>query len=873
MEIRSTIARGKGFLLTAVSALALTVTLPSQAFAQASQKQQSAVPIDLPGGPMGPAILALSEALGVNIIATDSLLAGKIAPALSGSLDPQTAIDALLEGSGLTASPNDNGDFIVSIEIAEAAETSATVTEASEASTDPEPLVAETIIVTGQQIDRSLQDTKESVAVITEAEIEARTLIDIQDVFLQAANVTTSGGLFNFNIRGIPSQSFAAGGGSGDLGTVFYDDVAITNSAIAFVSQNLWDVEQVEFLRGPQSTNFGRNALAGAFVIRSKAPSPEKFEAAARLEAGNYDTYAAEGMINMPLTENSALRISAENSYTRGFVDNITTGADDDGSSEFTTVRARYLIEPTSRVTAMASIQYLDGSLGVNGFPVPPGSERDNFQTITAGRDNELYEGVIGSLDVEWDISNDWQIRSITAFSEGDSFAELAPPSIDVSLSEEIDLTQSNISQELKASYTGQRLRGVLGLYYLDDEISGPTVRSGFPFPPTRFGVPPELLPFYPEIFLFSQVAESDVQTENYAFYTQWERDFGENITVSIGGRFDRESFSITNLSFVSLDPSTPLPDPLNAGMQAEMMAPGLGGEVENGVSDANAGIQALLSRTTEDTVSTDFEAFLPEFGITYSVTPDVRLSAFYKRGYRAGGAQVLVTGELNEFDPEYLDNYELSLRSQWLDDRLTINANAYYGSWIDQQLGVPLDGIEFASRTDNVGESTIWGFELETSYAPTDSTSMFASLGYADTQFDEFCSVNLSEPSLPNCNVDGATGKDLSGNQFAFATPWTLSFGGRHAFTQHWYAQANATFQDGSFSDIENLDSNAGEDFFLINLSAGYRSDDFELSFYVRNLLDDFFEVRRGVNGITGFDTITPNAPQQFGIILSKSF
>lgn len=831
-----------------------------------SQDRKELLPISISSRPLGDALVELARQTGVKIVAPGELVKGNQAPAIDGSYTLDVAVKTILDGTNLEMFSTPDGTLILR-KVVQVDETAQIPKENAENS-----VVLDEIVVTGQQIDRSLQDTKESVAVFRSEDFEMRSLLDIEDVLLQAANVAiTSGGTFNTSVRGISRLSFASGG-TGDLGTTFYDDVAMTGNAVTFISPNLWDVEQIEILRGPQSTNVGRNALSSATIIRTIEPQLGTVDGAVRVEAGSFETTALEGMINLPVSQNSALRISAEQSQTEGFVNNVTTGAEDDGRSEFSTIRARYLVAPSDRFRAMFSLQYVDGERGDSTYITQPGDSLDSLETTSNDLNLFTYEGTTGSLNLQWDLANDWTLQSITAFSDGsyDRFTDNDLSAVDGgNVLNPVD--QFNISQEFRAEYQSETVRGVIGAYYLNDETDGAFISSIF-IRPALAGVPELLLPFYPETFDVSQESFSDRKNENFAIFTQWEKDFGENITVSLGARFDREStkFDSRRASFV--DDSTPLPDPVSAGQQAELIQPGLGPIVQNGVAAVNAALSALLVPVNES-VSTDFDAFLPELGVTYALTPDSSISAFYKRGYRAGGAQIEATGTLNEFDPEYLDNFELSYRSTWLNNSLTVNANAYYGNWTDQQLNVPIDGNQFNTRTENAGESTIWGFELETSYTVSERTGLYASVGYAFTEFDEFCSISSIEPSLPDCEVDGVIGKDISGNEFALSSDWTLAIGGEHFINDRWYVQANATYQGPQFSDVENRARLATDEIFLVNASLGYRADSFDLRFYGRNLTDDFYVLNRFEDAATGGIGITPGSPRELGIIISKSF
>ncbi|MEM6499834.1 MAG: TonB-dependent receptor, partial [Pseudomonadota bacterium] len=224
-----------------------------------------------------------------------------------------------------------------------------------------------------------------------------------------------------------------------------------------------------------------------------------------------------------------------------------------------------------------------------------------------------------------------------------------------------------------------------------------------------------------------------------------------------------------------------------------------------------------------------------------------------------------------NEFDPEFIDNFELSLRSEWLDRALVLNANAYYGIWEDQQLAVPIENNPSITFTENAGESTIWGFEVEADYAATDRTQLFAGVGYAQTEFEEFCSINSTAQGLPDCTLNGVSGKDLSGNDFAVSPAWTASAGGQHFLTDRWYGQANVTYQSGSFSDVENVRRLKTDGFALANASLGYEGEGFDVRLYVRNVFDTSYQLRltdfqNGVGVLTG-------SPREYGVIVSAEF
>ena len=130
----------------------------------------------------------------------------------------------------------------------------------------------DTVIVTGQKIDRSLQDTPESVAVVTQLDIQTQNINDLADAISRTANIATRFDDRGFSIRGISNEN-VSGAGFSDLATIYVDGAPISRDAVRGGPLNIWDIEQIEFLRGPQSTLQGRNALAGAIVINTAEPT------------------------------------------------------------------------------------------------------------------------------------------------------------------------------------------------------------------------------------------------------------------------------------------------------------------------------------------------------------------------------------------------------------------------------------------------------------------------------------------------------------------------------------------------------------------------------------------------------------------------
>jgi outer membrane receptor protein involved in Fe transport len=375
---------------------------------------------------------------------------------------------------------------------------------------------------------------------------------------------------------------------------------------------------------------------------------------------------------------------------------------------------------------------------------------------------------------------------------------------------------------------------------------------------PAEVGVPDTLLPFYPTILEIDVFFPFEQETTNYAFYTEWDYSISDKLTFSAGFRYDNEEQDSKSANFNTLAEGTELPDPAAAAQAADALFPGagLGPVVEGGVTQVNALLNGLLSPTVSPDTTVDYSAFLPQIGATYAVSEDLSISAFYKEGYRAGGAELSLGGRQNDYDPEYLANYEIAVRSVHSNGNLIINANAYYGDWTDQQISICNPDNALDCITENSGESEISGLEIATQYQISDDISMFASLGYAHTEFTDFISGTLG---------------GLTGNEFAYSPEITATLGSTIYVTDEVYLSGNLNYQDDTYSDVQNtikLDSRS-----LVNLKAGYISDRYSIEAFVNNLTDKFYLT----SDFTGADnilrTVRAGLPRTYGVSFTYNF
>ncbi len=259
-------------------------------------------------------------------------------------------------------------------------------------------------------------------------------------------------------------------------------------------------------------------------------------------------------------------------------------------------------------------------------------------------------------------------------------------------------------------------------------------------------------------------------------------------------------------------------------------------------------------ANTSSEDQSDTFTAFSPKIGISWDLTDQARLIAEVERGRRAGGAGVsLLTGTSYVFDEEQALNYELTARTSWLGDRLTVDATAFYTEWEDQQVNaLTFLGSPFDTTIVNAGESTQYGIELESALQVADDVRLSAGFCWLETEFDRFV----------------VSGQDLSGNEFPNAPRFSASaaitwrpLAGPLAGA---FATADLSWRDAYFSDAENTQDDRVDDRTLVGLAIGYEWQHARITGFVRNLLDDDYLTV----STTSLGTGAAGAPRTFGVV-----
>jgi iron complex outermembrane receptor protein len=641
------------------------------------------------------------------------------------------------------------------------------------------------IIVTARRRNEVLQDVPIAVTAYTGAQLERKGAIDITEIAQTTPNVTlevsrgTNTTLSAF-IRGVGQQDPVAGFEQG-VG-IYLDDVYLNRPQGAVL--DIYDVERVEVLRGPQGTLYGRNTVGGAvkYVTKRLSDAPEM---EIRANLGTYEQADLIVTASSPLTDSLRIGGAFARLSRGGFGKNLTTG-DENYNKDVMAGRGTIEFLPSDTIFFRLSGDYAeDDSNARGGHRLIPGLASgapvlDDKYDSRGGLDDpkQKVKGGGASLFGEIGLSDWLKFRTITAYRKDRTDSPIdfdALPAVDVDVPAIYKNRQ--FSQELQLVVDKGPLAGVLGAYYLDANANNV-------FDVRLYTTLPAVLPG------LTAGTNGDVDTKTWAIFGDFSYDITPQISVSVGARYtnDKRHARVFRANYT------------------------FGGSPELG------GANGFGTGTQFGPTASDFDgkrkdtAFTPRASISFKPNPDNNLYASYSRGFKGGGFDprglTSVAPDLNgdgvrsadeiyqymSFDPETVDSYELGWKGAAFDRRLHFAAALFQANYKDVQIpgseGAVVNGIPtFVGVTTNAGKARFRGAELETNLAVAedfasagDRLNMTGSVGYLDAKFLKYIT-----------NIPGQGPVDVADDRKVQNTPkWTLS-GGLDYDTPAWGGRLNA--------------------------------------------------------------------------------
>ena len=592
------------------------------------------------------------------------------------------------------------------------------------------------IVVTARRRAESLQDVPIAVTAYSGEQLENQGALDITDLSDTTPNVTleTSRGTnttLTAFIRGVGQQDPVAGFEAG-VG-LYLDDVYLNRPQAAVL--DIYDVERIEVLRGPQGTLYGRNTIGGAIkYVTRRLPNRTAFNLRANL--GTYNQ--ADLIASASTALSDGLRIGA--AFARlgreGFGDNLITGASNYNKDIFA-ARGTVEFEPSDAFSIRVSGDYTDDqSSARNGHRLIVGQLSgapilDDVYDTRSGliKPEQQVRAYGGAVHAELKLSDTLTLKNIAAYRRDKSFAPIdfdSLPAADVDVPAIYKNRQ--FSNELQLLYEGSRIQGVAGVYYLNANANNA-------FDVVLATTSPVALPG------LTAATFGDVDTKTWAAFADLTYKFTDQLSLAVGGRYtnDKRSATVIRANYLN-GPS-----------------PALGGP----------GVQ-LGALTSNFMGGKTFKEFTPRASLTFQPNDANTMYVSYSRGFKGGGfdPRGLSTAapdldgngtrsadEIFDyflFEPEKVTSYEVGYKASLFDRRLRFAVAGFIADYKDVQVpgsvGAVINGIPtFVGVTTNAGKASFKGFEAELAaslYRSADRASQLnftGTLGYLDAQYDEF--------------------------------------------------------------------------------------------------------------------------------------
>lgn len=629
-------------------------------------------------------------------------------------------------------------------------------------------------------------ETPVSLTTIDSETIDSRGAEHVEDILNLAPNVNISSGASRgqfFQIRGIGERSQFSSPLNPSVGLLI-DGIDFSRTGGA---ATLFDIEQVEVLRGPQGTRFGTNALAGVINLQSKQPTDE-LDIHVETGIAEYNTRSLGLAVGGPLVEDTLLgRFSIHSHLSDGYMDNDFLNRDNTQDRDELTAKGQLKWLVNNDLTVDLNVLHLNIDSGYDAFTL---DNTRNSLSDEPGEDTQHTNAVALKTDLR--LNSAVQLQTISTYSKSDIVysydadwgfvGQFAAGLFPYSATEEFKRERENYSVEIKAlsNEDGRLFNGrtewVIGAnFFLQNE----------------------------DLDLDSDFGDllNEYKTENVSLFGQLDTHLTDKLTLITGLRVENFSADYKDSNGINID--------------------------------------------------TDEVLFGGKLGLNYQLNENHLLYTSLSRGYKSGGINnndSLPVSKL-EFDTEYMWTAETGLKSLWLEGSLMSSINVFYSSRRDAQVksSIPVGIGAFEDSITNAAKGTNYGLEAELDWSATDDLRLFAAIGLLHASFDRFD------------NPDPAA-NDVDGRRMAHAPAYTFNIGSEVYLSPSLTFRANVEGKDEFyFSNSHNEKSGS---YALTNASLEYRTGDWKITLWGRNLFDKDYATRGfffGNNPAKGY------APEQF--------
>ena len=720
-------------------------------------------------------------------------------------------------------------------------------------------LVLEEVVVTAQKRSENVQDIAATVNVISGKDIEKYQAFDFSSIQQQTAGLTLASPNARNNIIAMRGVSVDPESGTATAVDTYWND-AIVRPDVAFTQ--MYDLERIEILRGPQGTLQGRTSPAGAINIITKRADVDEAEGYIQLSAADNDGLNAQVAYGAPLIEGTlAVRVAADYDRSNGpNIQNLTTGFDD---QEYETKSGRISAawNVTDTFNTQLIYQYLDQDLddpkamsGVDQQGGRPTLVPTDLKALALTNDTAELDFNVANLIMDWEVLNhevtgivgytDSSKKAYTAADRADSLRYFVPATTAPTYqNSQTDVT--SYSYELRlASQDNDFWDYLVGVYYQDQNTD------------TTFYANSVLLTQLPGVG-FKTKSVLPVNANNFAIFTFNTLQLTQDIQLEAGLRWTKyDGYAQATVNYAGANDPGPLP---SKEVVNDLFAPRF---PIVGISNPNTNANAVTG----------------SLKLRYEWRDEVSLYAAYNRGYRPGGTSIVPSPNIEflpdpdaflTYDEETSDAIELGAKSTLWDDRATLNVALYYqkfdgylgftrGIQVVNDAGEPVDlpgGVVYN------GDANIWGIEVEGKVLLSERWDAGGALSYSKGEWDgatQPCNDRVGNEVIGSCDIDG---QPIGGEP-----EWSLSLNSEYFYP----LKSTEVYLRGLFKytdDRLNTDASAGignvrsefSSYQTLDLFTGLRSNDFawDVSLWVKNVTDED-------------EVIYQQGPDQYDIALS---
>ena len=580
----------------------------------------------------------------------------------------------------------------------------------------------ESVKVTARKREETLQEVPVAVTAFTADALDKLNVEDLSDLDAQVPNLTIyaargSSSTLTAYIRGV-GQSDPLWGVDPGVG-IYMDDVYIARPQGALL--DVFDVERIEVLRGPQGTLYGKNTIGGAIKYVSKGLRSD-FNGYGSVTVGNYGQRDIKAAVGGGFGGSEYLRgrISVADLHRDGFGENVITGAQV-SDKKIRAYRANLGAYVTDKFDLQFAFDHVDDTSGVRGAkmlapnpfnsiplyggtgPKPPMASRYDVRNGMPNVNDTTLSGA--SVTANFRMNEDWTFKYVLAKRESDTETNI---DFDTTQDKIADVkafySDEQVTHEVQANYdAGGRTRGVFGLYKFDGEAGGQVLNNFFNL---SFGD-----------------TQGTVYTESIAAYADWTFDVSDRFSVDLGMRWTSEDKHavVKNIGYTDSTFTKP-----------------------SGV------VAAAFDKTI------NFKNLSPKISLDYQITPDIMVYGLASRGFKSGGYNIraqatAVPRSAEPFQDEQVDSYEVGTKMGLLDQRLFLNLSAFHNKYKDIQLSIfteyttPQNTKAFFGDFTNAGEGTVDGLEVEYQWLASDNFTITGNLAWLDAKFDTYMFKNVN--------------------------------------------------------------------------------------------------------------------------------